>query len=177
MLKYWSSSFHYVNRLMIFVSSLLDVLRMSVSAISFLALVDSNFFLPVELFSLTYDLTGFKSIDTFFLCVFSKQVSPICFSFFLALSLVNSCPLAAVQPCQNYTPIKKKMLAQYAFYLIKILLSTKRTHYSFFRLLTKKSTQEKLCFQVESIKYCNKINAITSSEDTIEKIADKQVHL
>ena len=41
----------------IFLSPLLDVTRMSMSTVSFLAQLDS---LPIECFPLTYDLNGFK---------------------------------------------------------------------------------------------------------------------
>ena len=45
---------------MIFLSPFLDVTRMSMSIVSFLAQLD--FSLPIECFLLTYDLSGFKSI-------------------------------------------------------------------------------------------------------------------
>ena len=45
---------------MIFLSPFLDVTRMSMSTVSFLAQLDSGI-LSIECFPLTYDLSGFKS--------------------------------------------------------------------------------------------------------------------
>ena len=66
----WLSRFHFltleggllVNLIdcMIFLSAFLDVVRMSMSTVSFLAKLDSEI-LTIECFALTYDLYGFNS--------------------------------------------------------------------------------------------------------------------
>ena len=56
----WGSSTRYSDNCMIFLLPFLDITRMFRSTISFLAQLDSNS-LPMECFTLTYDLNGFKS--------------------------------------------------------------------------------------------------------------------
>ena len=79
---------------MIFVSPFLDVTRISVSTVSFLAQLDSGI-LCLECFPLTYDLNGLKS--RFFL----KRFPPVCFNLFVLLFLVTPYLLVAVQPCME----------------------------------------------------------------------------
>ena len=45
---------------MIFLPSFVDVIRMSVSTVSFLAKLDSGILMLIKCFPLTYDLNGFK---------------------------------------------------------------------------------------------------------------------
>ena len=56
----WGRSTRYSDRLHDFLSPFLDVTRMSMSTVSFLAQLDWNS-VPIEWFPLIYDLNGFKS--------------------------------------------------------------------------------------------------------------------
>ena len=61
-------STRYSNRLHIFLSPILDVVRMPMSTVSFLAQLDPEILYLQECFLLTYDLSGFKSgIETCYL--------------------------------------------------------------------------------------------------------------
>ena len=104
----WLNWFHFLilegDRLiilincMIFLSSFLDVTRMSMSTVSFLEQLDPGI-LSVECFSLTFDLSGFESrINTAFNCRFFLNRFPVCFHLFGLLFLVAPCLVVAIQP-------------------------------------------------------------------------------
>ena len=62
-------------------------------------------FLPIEFFSLTYDLSGLKYRIRFFLNRF-----PVYFNLFVLLFLVTPCLVVAVEPCIKGILINKKRL-------------------------------------------------------------------
>ena len=66
--------------------------------------------LPIECFSLTYDLSGFKSRINrhFFNCCFFLSRFPICCNLFILLFLVTPYLVVAVQPYMEWITIKKK---------------------------------------------------------------------
>ena len=108
----WLNWFHFLSfeeglliiliDCMIFLAQFLDVTRMSMSAVAFLAQLDSGTLL-IECFPLTYDLNGFKvRINRHQLTVgyFQKRF-PVCFNLFVLLFLVTPCFAVAIQPCME----------------------------------------------------------------------------
>ena len=88
---------------MIFLPPFLDVTRVSMSIVFFPRTARLWNFLPIEFFSLTYDLSGLKYRIRFFLNRF-----PVYFNLFVLLFLVTPCLVVAVEPCIKWIPINKK---------------------------------------------------------------------
>ena len=88
---------------MIFLSPFLNVTRMSMSSF-FPGTARHWNSVPLECFSLTYDLSGFKSrINRHLVNRF-----PICCNLFVLLFLVTLFLVVAVRPCMEWITIKKK---------------------------------------------------------------------
>ena len=94
---------------LIFLSPFLDVTKMSVSAVSFLAQLDSWLWnsLPIECFPLTYGLSGFKSrINRHLLTVgFFKTDFLYALIFLSFFFLYFEAFVVAVQSCIEWVPI------------------------------------------------------------------------
>ena len=90
---------------MIFLPPFLDVTRVSMSIVFFPRTARLWNFLPIEFFSLTYDLSGLKYRIRFFLNRF-----PVYFNLFVLLFLVTPCLVVAVEPCIKGILINKKRL-------------------------------------------------------------------
>ena len=97
---YWKRSTFYFDSI-IFLSLLLDVARLSVSTISFLAQLNSEILCLWMEMALSLELT-----DTFYLQVLSQQVSCVLWSFCL-LFLVTPCLIVAVQSCMSKFQFRK----------------------------------------------------------------------
>ena len=94
---------------MIFLSSFLDVIRMSLSTISFLTQPDSVSLIP-ECFSLAYDLNGFNSsVNKHFSVVgFSLNSFHIVLSIFFCSFSWTPCFVVAAQSCMEWISIKNE---------------------------------------------------------------------
>ena len=82
----WGRSTRYSDRFINFLSPFVDVTRMSISTVSFLAQLGFclGFSLPIEYFPLTYDHNGLKSIIRRLLTVgFFLNRFPVCFNLFV----------------------------------------------------------------------------------------------
>ena len=68
--------------------------------------------LPIECFTLTYNLNSFKArINRHLLtvCRFFLKKYPVCFNLFVLLFLVTPCLVVDAEPCMEWIPIKKKL--------------------------------------------------------------------
>ena len=88
---------------MIFLPPFLDVTRVSMSIVFFPRTARLWKFLPIESFSLKYDLSGLKYRIRFFLNRF-----PVYFNLFVLLFLVTPCLVVAAEPCIKGILINKK---------------------------------------------------------------------
>ena len=110
--------------------------------------------MPVECFPLPYDLSGFKSRIDGHLFRFFINRFPACFNLFVLIFLLTPCPVVSLQPCSEWTPVKKKRRKE-VMKLRKIA-----THFLFF-------TREELharCILVSIVKYLK--TAITQNDIT-----------
>ena len=73
---------------------------------SFLGQLDSR--MPVECFPLPYDLSGFKSKIDGHLFRFFINRFPAGFNLFVLIFLLTPCLVVSLQPCSEWTPVKKK---------------------------------------------------------------------
>ena len=73
---------------------------------SFLGQLDSR--MPVECFPLPYDLSGVKSKIDGHLFRFFINRFPACFNLFVLIFLLIPCLVVSLQPCSEWTPVKKK---------------------------------------------------------------------
>ena len=90
----WGSSTNYSNRLHDFLSPFLDVIRMSMSTVSFFAQLNSGILCPQNAFLWPYNLNGFKprvNRHLFFFGPFYVATFALLFSSFSSLSC-NSIP-------------------------------------------------------------------------------------
>ena len=87
---------------MIFLLPFLDVIRVSLLAVSFFAQLDWSF-LPRKCFVLTYNLNGFNSrINRLSIYRFFLNRSPVCFNLFVLLFLITSRLVVSVQPFMGW---------------------------------------------------------------------------
>ena len=113
----WLNWFHFL----IFVEDLLVILRLHDFSVT-IPICYKNFYvnsffpctirhwnsLPIECFLLSYDLSGFKSVQPCtleltdqFICRFFLNRFPVCFNHYVLGFLVTICLAVAVQPCME----------------------------------------------------------------------------